>query len=341
MKVKHQKGNWNYISPVYNLIIAKDFKQELRIGRVLFVDRQKLPRIRKRLGFPIVFSKIKEESFEFFNEAQTFAILPFSGIPFEEENNCRDIIEKAINIISFSQLGYCNRQNNSQFGTSKCHKVYQNYIIRKDKFDSVLNSSVESKILPYILNNYWRNFHKRLFFFDLLDLINNNSPGINSKWKKTLIRGAEMIGKSMQSRDIEYSFLWNMIVVEMLLTQSGDKYAKTLPERAESFIGWVGFWKEKNFEDRITEVYKKRCELVHGGNSENITVNDVLFSENLVFNIMWNIIKHLNIFTSKEKLILFSERIKAEKLLGIKSKIQPNTLMFMYGHQEENDLQRI
>jgi len=342
MKTMQQHGKWIYITPIYNLEIGKEIGGEIKIDRVVFVLKSKIPNIRKRLGFPFVFSKITEqESVEsFFEESKTYAILTFQGVPKEKELECRKIIEDAVNVLSFSQLGYCSRKSNSQFGLIKQRGYVRNFILNKADFNGTLNNSVESKVLPFQINKAWYDYHKYFFFFDLLSIISSTDK-MQKKWKETIIRAAVMSGKSMQSRDLEYSFLWNMIIVEMLLTEQGDKYSDSLPERAEAFIGWVGFWEEKKFEERIRDLYTKRCQFVHDGNSNNITVEDVLFTDNLVFNLMWNIVKHINLFPSKSSIIKFSDKVKAEKLLGIKSKVQPKTLRFMNRETETNDLERI
>lgn len=342
MKTELEFGKWIYITPIYNLEIADEINGEIKIGRVIFVDIKKVPYIRKRLGFPCVFSKINKDIVgkDFFNESKTFAILAFQGIPKEKKIECREIIEEAVHILSFSQLGYCSRRNNSQFGLIKQHSFTKNYILNKSKFKGTINMAVESKVLPFRLNKDWQKFHKYFFFFDLISIISSNNK-MQKKWKETIIRAAEMAGKSMQSRDLEYCFLWNMIIVEMLLTEQGDKYSDSLPERAEAFIGWVGYWNENKFEEQIIELYKKRCQFVHDGNSNNISVEDVLFTDDLVFNLMWNIVKHINLFPSKKAIIDFSDKVKAEKLLSIKSKVQPKTLRFANRNLDSDELDRI
>jgi len=245
-----------------------------------------------------------------------------------------------VNIISASQLGYCSRSNNSQFGLINQRSFVHRLFINKNIFEGHLNSSVESKVLPFQLEKGWLEFHKKFYFFDLVKVISTPNK-MQIKWKETLIKAAIMSGKSMQSRDLEYSFLWNMIIVEMLLTEQGDKYSESLPERAEAFIGWVGYWKENNIEETIKKLYSKRCQFVHDGNSNNITVEDVLFTDNLVFNLLYNILKHIDFFPSKKSVVDFSEKVKAEKILGIKSRVQPKTLKFMNRISNDNELKRI
>ena len=342
MNTLQKSGNWIYITPIYNLELTKVLKGEFSIGRVTFVDIEKIPLIRKRLGFPLVFSKIKNSymSNDFFNESKTYAILSFKGIPKEKEFECRGLIEDAVNILSLSQLGYCTRRRSSQFGLVQQRSIFKNYILNKGVFDGNIKYSNEKKVLTFHLDEKWQNFHKQFFFFELISII-YSSKKIQTTWRDTIKRATIMVGKSMQSIDLEYCFLWNMIIIEMLLTEQGDKYSERLPERVGAFIDWVSNWDEKNYKQKIQELYKKRCEFVHDGNSKNIKVEDVLFTDNLIFNILWNIIKHIQQFPTKDSITSFSDKVKAEKLLGMKSKVQPKTLMFMAKEYCDDDLIKI
>ncbi|WP_461638346.1 hypothetical protein [Labilibaculum euxinus] len=330
-KILLPQGNdkWLYIVPIYYLTIGKEIKEELEIGRVHFVRVSKIARIRKKLGLPIVFSKLKgnKHTEEFFKEANTYAFYTFTGNQKDKKllYNIRIEIDRAVNIIAFSQLGFCNRNNNSQFGIIKQNLNITYYVLSRSENKSTLSLDKESKVLPFDLNKNWFDFHNFFFFFKLIDLINSRNK-IQKSWKETIIRACEMIGESMMSRDLVYAFLWNMIVVEMLLTGQGDKYIECLPERAEAFIGWVGYWKEKSYKDKIQNAYKKRCQFVHDENSKNISVEDVVFTDDLVFNLLWNIIDHIDLFPTKDSIKEFSEKIKAEKLLGVKPSVQPGTL---------------
>jgi hypothetical protein len=132
-----------------------------------------------------------------------------------------------------------------------------------------------------------------------------------------------------------------MIAIELLLTQQGDFYNSALPERAEAFIGWSINWKRLNYRDRISDAYRKRCGFIHAGNREAITIKDVLFTDDIILNLLVNIVKNTDIFYSKKQLIDFSEKVKAEHLLGIKSKVRPQSLQFVNLQYIRDDYDKI
>ena len=137
-----------------------------------------------------------------------------------------------------------------------------------------------------------------------------------------------MIGQSISSQDTSICFLSNMIALELLLTRQGDAYLDSLTKRIEAFIGWTTYWKNLNYPELIQSIYKKRCAMVHNGMVEKITHDDVQLTDELLFNIMANIVKVINILKSKDDLIKFSELVYAESLLGAKPKIRPKKFRY-------------
>jgi hypothetical protein len=135
-----------------------------------------------------------------------------------------------------------------------------------------------------------------------------------------------------------------MIAIESLLTKHGDKYSAELPNRIEAFLGWIDFWQNSNYADKIRKVYKKRCQYVHDGNPSNINVGDLLFVDTLLLNVLVNIIKHHNIFRSKQNLVDFANKVSAERLLGIvgkQSKVRPSTLVYIAQRYNKDDFKGI
>jgi hypothetical protein len=322
-------GNWVFITPIYNLELSKEINGEISIGRVLFVNRKKIPNIRKRLGFPCVFSKLNEENKRFFETAETFAFLPFSGSRHHNNEEYEKIVEDSVNILAFSQLGYYSRKRIRQLGLSKGNILMNNLILKKNTFESIGESRIKNNVRFLNLGTSWKNFHKEFFFFDLISILYSRQEKMQKSWKETIERAVIMSGKSLRSLDLEYSFLWNMIIIEMLLTEQGDKYSERLPERIEAFLGWIDCWQKDGFQERIKELYAKRCKFVHDGNSKSISKEDLQFTDDIVFNVLWNIIKHISIFPSKKSIIEFSDKIKAEKILNVKSRVLPKTVMFL------------
>ncbi len=122
---------------------------------------------------------------------------------------------------------------------------------------------------------------------------------------------------------------FDLLRITLWFTARFDKISEKLPERVESFIGWASEWKVENYENKIKELYSKRCKFVHNGNRNNITKQDLDFSDSLLLNVFYNIVKHKEIFKSKQGVVDFSEKVRCERILEVEPKVRPETLKFI------------
>ncbi len=110
-------GSYLFVTPIENLVFDDDFKKkEINIGDVLFVKRKRLPYIRKRLGLKKTFSKmtwLKKANSDFLKKADVYALIHYTGDPQIVEYKFIKNIQEALNILSFSQLGYSKRRSTS------------------------------------------------------------------------------------------------------------------------------------------------------------------------------------------------------------------------------------
>jgi hypothetical protein len=146
-----------------------------------------------------------------------------------------------------------------------------------------------------------------------------------------------MIGESIGTADLLKSFLWNWIALEMLLTRQDDKVEEMLPKRAEALLGWartsvnpdMTLWQAREYDARIRRVYKKRNALVHRGQRNAITHEDVEFTDHLLLNLLGNLVAFPELFPSKQALVEFSEKVEAERILKVKPRVRPRDLKFI------------
>ncbi|MGQ0602356.1 MAG: hypothetical protein ACT4QE_11770, partial [Anaerolineales bacterium] len=191
-----------------------------------------------------------------------------------------------------------------------------------------------------VLNQRWKTYQRQGFFLKLLKILTGKIR-VSENWRKDLMRASVLVGQSLTSSDVTKAFSWNMIALELLLTRQGDKYTDVLPKRIEAFLGWVGYWLSDNYEEKIREVYRKRCDFVHQGNSDDITKRDLIFADDLLLNLLLNIVYYIEMFHSKEKIIEFADKVDAEHKLGQKSKVRPKRLRFYSRNYLESDFDEI
>ncbi|MDH5524739.1 MAG: HEPN domain-containing protein [Desulfobulbaceae bacterium] len=345
-EIENTDGTWLFLAPVRNLHIGNAVDFEFTVNRVTFINSSRLAKRRRRYGFNTPLSEIKKKYKgilgSFFHEEKTFATLRFAGKGKDVKQRFINQVNDELSIISLSQLGYSKRINNNSPSLSEEKRLGRRsslmYNLTNDT--SYQPNEVVGKKGSLRLDVDWKEFQKEFFFYDLIKIISGKTK-VAPKWRIDITNAAILAGQSQSGQDIPQCFLWNMIALETLLTQRDDKYSEKLPERTEAFIGWAKDWKVEDFETKIKDIYLKRCLFVHTGQRDHISVADILFSDDLLLNVLNNIVKHPRIFGSKRKLIEFSEKVRAEHTLGIKTKVRPKTLRLLRPQYTKNDLEEI
>lgn len=347
LQLQDLQGSWVYIVPVMGLNLTDAVKNEITINRVTFISTKKLPRVRKKFGIRKKISDIKSTPMykSFFSHlGRTVAIVRFSGKPSDITIKAIRLIVEELEILSISQLGYSTRRFNSHPTIYTGNITNLNYLCLNTKNDSaLLNAKLVGKIGDLDLDERWKNWQQKFFFTTLIKILKNEII-VSPSWRDNLYRVSRLVGQSITTNNLAQAFLLNMIAIESLLTRQGDKYTEVLPNRIEAFIGWVGYWDVDNYKEKIQNVYKKRCQYVHDGNDSNIEIQDLLFTDDLLLNILLNLLAHHEIFNSKDNVIEFTSKIAAEHVLGIvgdKSKIRPKSLRFISKKYSENDFKNI
>lgn len=338
--VQTTSGEWLFVTPISSLELGKDIGREFTIKRVTFIHRDKLARARKRFGIKKRLSELPN----FFKEYvanETLAVVRHTGKPIESARTCLQMVEEEAAILSLSYLGYDKRKYGRAMGISGRHALGgHDYVFFNTRNKSITGSSAcRVSLFPIRLDRAWRDYQK-LYYLKLLKILNGKIE-VFADWRRDLWRAAVLIGRSIGTLETATAFLWNMIALERLLTKGGDKVKEALPERCEAFLGWVGFWKQRRFRERLDDAYAKRCSLVHRGEAAGITKKLLLFTDDLLYNVLLNLVKHIAIFPSKEHVIEFSSKVQAEHLLGVKSKVRPKNLVAISRRYRHRDFEEM
>jgi len=333
---QNQSRNYVLIYPVYNLEISQDIGGEIQIERVTFVARDKIPRIRRRLGFA---KKISEENKvwkkhhlpKFFSEASSYAL-----IAFRSKNNNEDMsepinkIKEAFWILASSQF-FLRRDFTKYFGSLEYQgNMITGFTLYDQSQQFTIRHFKRINPLPYKLNKNWKTYKKNHFFSFLLKILNDNiSENINSDWKKTIRNASILAGKSIFSKEISQSFLYNMIAIESLLgIDPSEKYPSSIINRINALFGWLTQEDHKPWRKVIERLYELRCRLVHDGDIKDISTVDIIHSDCILFNLLYNICRSIKYFPSSQSVSELSKKIQARKILGQKIKERPKLRYF-------------
>jgi len=322
------------MAPVGALVLTDAVDREFRVLRVTFVHRDRLPRVRTRLGLSATVSEIKRTipDWDFFDSAPAFAVMKQTGDdPEKVRNQCLKVIREELSILTLSKLG--NRRNRMGpvvlAGENTRSQVAFLAVNSRDGTDQFRHPALPTSPSYHMaLHRRWKNYQDRFFFTRLLKILQGETK-VCREWRQELHRASLMIGESLGANDLLKSFVWNWTALEMLLIRHSSEARETLPKRAEAMLGWAtAYWQHDGYEDRIKGVYRKRNNLIHQGQRSTISKKDLAFTDHLLFNLLNNLVNHPNLFGSKDDVIAFSERLEAERVLNIKPRVRPKTLRF-------------
>lgn len=343
-KVESQKGSWLLVAPVSGLTLTRDIGEEISIDKITFVSKKRLPHVRKRLGFPMTIGELRKKkwTYNFFDGADVYAVANMGGVGCEKEVEFLEAARKELAILSLSQLGYGRRRLNACLSVSSeiRPESLEYFMMNTVKRSWSMKHKLSGRFRTLVLDERWSRYQKLSFFYELIDIIKGKGP-FSSGWRLDVKNAALLAGQSQSSSDLPHAFLWNMIAIETLLTHSGDSYSKELPKRVEAFIGWTTNWSLEDYESKVKEAYRKRCALAHAGRVDELKIEDILFTDLLLVNIFYNVLKHLDLFKTKDELIDFSRKVEAEHILGVKPKVRPKTVSFINMRYSDKDYEGI
>jgi hypothetical protein len=259
---------------------------------------------------------------------RVLAIARRKGRPEDFSDKLEQLIQDELNILSSSQLGFGRRSHNAAptLSVSRTIPKTERLLLNVTKYSWTQGGALSGRHDALVLDDRWREFARRVFFDNALRVL-RGKVGVKSSWRETIRSALILVGQSQATFDINMAFLWNMIALEMLLTNQGDKVKDELPNRIAAFIGWAADWASDSYSARIAEIYKKRNVFVHQGRSA-ITIEDVVFSDELLLNVLANVVGNTTMFSSKDDVIAFSKRVEAAGILGITKRVLPKSLKY-------------
>ncbi|MCX5998246.1 MAG: hypothetical protein NTU41_01285, partial [Chloroflexi bacterium] len=104
---------------------------------------------------------------------------------------------------------------------------------------------------------------------------------------------------------------------------------------AKAFLGYCPLWDKYQLRKRIERLYELRCGLVHEGRRKDIGTSDLIFSDELVRNLLRSMFDNRRHISSKASIIEFAERETAKAKLGLKPRSP--SWRYLYGQTAYTD----
>lgn len=346
--------NWLFVTPVRNLVIDKSLRRRLVIGRVEFIRPDRLAYMRRRFRIAYRVSQLRRNDpylDKLVKGEEALAVLHVrlkEGQDFKDAaQKCFSVVKNATALLSLSRCGYSRRRHRQIFGIDvQSARAWQSYVfLEKGTAPTSLGplplcgGRLEGSYTPFFLDKLWLDFHsKHGFLFSLLDILYGiQKKAVSSGWRERLERAALFAGRGWQTLDPVQAFLYNIFALETLLLESGGK-TEDLAKRVEAFLGWAGFWgQDEGFTKKVEDMHKVRHQIVHQADTSKFTLDHLLFSDDLVFNLFLNLVKHVRLFKTQEDVIDFCRKVEAERILGLKSSVRPRGFRAMAPRYTDRD----
>lgn len=329
-KLRDRDTTWLLVVPVSNVVLTSAVNFELRLEHVTLIDATRLPYRRRRFGFLQRISALRRgtQGFldRFFSDEKTFALVRRTGPLDDLEIRTLGLVRDELALLALSQLGGSKRWDFAPVSLAgeRPHAA-RSYLFLDTKNGGWTQPNKRiGGGRPLKLDDDWKRFAKDLFFDKYLRVLRGDYR-IGKGWRRDLRNAGVLAGQSQDTIDLPQAFLRNMVAIELLLTTQTDKHVDALPQRAEAFLGWTGFWDSEGYEAKIRAVYEKRCRLVHQGDRQCVAVEDLYFTDDLLLNLLMNIVGHIDLFHSKQAVVNFAKKVEASHILGTSTDVRPRT----------------
>ena len=309
-------------APVYGLRLSEQVKHEIKVGRVTFISAEKIPRVRKRLGLKHPVSHYREQlrnsQFGIFNNARTYAVIKAQRDPANSDlsSEFREI-QRALWLLASSFASNPWRQDAAMSlrPSDNSMSVRDVSVFDRTTDGYKINYRFNAARQPNRCEGFWLPNAKREHFINLLKIIDGKLT-VTPKWKSSLVRASTLFGQSYMAKHLAEAFTYNMIAIEILLSERGDKFPNALVDRIVAIFGWLHNEDREPWEESISRLYQLRCGYVHDGHAGDITGLDLFSSDRLLQNLLTNLCSNTKHIKSKTDIVDLADRLAAYQTLG-------------------------
>lgn len=333
-------GKYIYITPVVGVRLGQECHGSYRINKVTLIFTNKFLKSRKHL-FAIKKWRKFITGTSALNASDVLAMTEVDGPAAVVQRLAHKRVREELFILSSSRLGHTTRTRRSILGIAGCQDSYGTDDILLGLSIDFATRSSKLHTSDYLrINKEWLSFPDKFFPFRRLLKVIRGAGDIQPAFRNTLRNMATLAGRSQNSIELADAFLWNMIALEQLLI-GGDEnngHLALLKRRLQAFFGYCPLWEQGRFDQLIADIYKKRCELVHEGRRDAITIQDVIASDLILFNLIGSIVFNLKLFRNKGDIFDFAEKARARNLLGFAPRGKSWKWFFVNLRYEDKDL---
>ncbi len=295
---------WNILIPLSNLKLEVE---QLDVGGVLFSKKENFPedileKLNKR-------PKVEADDVTENSKGRVYAVPTVEAFDKEKALELGErLVEHALNIVrfyAFGLLGPYSMGRGRRFGIDESISwMWKKRIFLSDKTigesheatGPLRTFTIDSESLKTMQMNH----------FDKVNLILKKKDP--TEFEKRLKVSINFFGAGIYELDLVDSFLDFIIALESLVLKEHDPPKGLLAERTSLIIESDSDNRKKIF-DKMAELYKKRSEIVHRGNT-NITIIEVYSIAHYAYLVIKNLLNHSDVIKTTEDLVNMCNNVK-------------------------------
>jgi hypothetical protein len=153
---------------------------------------------------------------------------------------------------------------------------------------------------PFEVNAHWHTFCDALGLLSMFQI--HNDAAIDPAWRRQIIDGTAMLGRSINSLELTEAFIHDIVGLETLLTRPRERSGTVLARRLKGLVGWAAPARIPDYETEIADLHQIRCDIVHDADYSRLTPESLLKADFYLEMAILNIVQNPRFFTSKSLL---------------------------------------
>lgn len=326
--------SWLSITPIANLEIDRDavVTGELCIAGVHFMDLKRLKDCagrrwgkagsRLRASFERMFLAPYQSVGPARPPIRTVAVWNARCQGTRLEDSFLDSVRNSLALLSCSLWIFKRRDPLSSFGALESAARNQRIWFFQDierPTESAFGAMAWTRgLIPLRVDGFWIAAERTHRFMKASEAFLSDTA-IASSWLKAVLCAFRLFGEGYMEHDAQQAILSNMIALDLLLFENGERKRSQLG-LLSAVLDWVRAYAPPgtNWANRaaMEKLLDDRNKLVHEGYCKDLTLDELLLSDDVVGNLLHLIIRNRQTIRNKKQLREFAKRESARMTLG-------------------------
>lgn len=326
--------DWLCVTPVVNLRMDRRHVHtgELEVAGVVLMDLDRFNRVAKRrwgAAGASLRSSLREMFLRPYKELgaarpliHVVALQHGRERGRDLEDNFLGNVRRALAFLASTLWTYKGRHPLSNFGelenASRGQRAWFFQDVEKPFLHALFEMAWTRGLMPTRIDVFWIAAERRHRFLRSINSFFQDNTLLTERWKTAVARALQLFGEGYLEHDAQQAVLANMIALDVLLFENGEKQTQQVPlldgmlRCVRAYTPPGPAWADT---EALTRLVCIRNDLVHEGHTLDLTIDDLLLADDIVGNLLLLILRNRSDFRTKIELREFAKEEMARALL--------------------------